>query len=244
MNSPDFAGQIALVTGATRGIGRRIADDLERAGAHVIVTGTKARVEAAEPSGNRSFLAVDFLDERATTSFLEALDDYPRIDVCINNAGINRIAPIAQTRLDDWKAIQRVNLEAPMRILTRIAPRMAGKGYGRIVNIASILGVVGKAQRALYSMSKFGLGGLTKAIALELGAANVLANTVSPGFVRTELTDSILGPEEQAALRGQIPVGRFAEPEDISPLVVFLASSANTYVTGQNVVIDGGFTCA
>jgi 3-oxoacyl-[acyl-carrier protein] reductase len=241
----EFQGQTALVTGGTRGIGRAIAERLAAGGAEVIVTGrgSESAMQLDGLGKNTRFMPVDFASEDSTTRFLDALAG-TKLDVCINNAGINRIRPISETRLEDWHEIQRVNLEAPMRIMTAVSAGMVARKYGRFVNIASIFGTISKAQRALYSMSKFGLRGLTVASALELSAHNVLANTVSPGFVRTELTDSILSPDAQAELRAQVPMRRFAEPGEIANVVLFLASKLNTYITAQNIVADGGFTNA
>lgn len=244
----DFTGQIAVITGATRGIGRRMAEDLASLGARVILTGThkKAAEEFARtlPGADHTGLEVDFSDDRSTDAFLVVLGREPRLDVVINNAGINRINPVDAILDEDWRAIQRVNLEGPLR-LTRAAARvMKSSGYGRIVNIASIFGVISKEKRALYSMSKFALRGLTVASALDLAKHGVLVNAVSPGFVRTELTDTILSPDEQAALAKQVPLGRFATAEEISRVVIFLASSLNTYITAQNIVADGGFISA
>jgi NAD(P)-dependent dehydrogenase (short-subunit alcohol dehydrogenase family) len=244
----DFRGRVALVTGATRGIGKQVADDLARFGAKVIGTGTNAEAiaglnrDAMNGDAPRQWLQVDFASEKSTDDFIAALDRFPKIDVVVNNAGINRIRPISETRLEDWQELQRVNLEGPMRIVTHVSAGMAERKYGRIVTLSSIFGTISKPQRALYSMSKFGVRGLTIAAALELASSNVLINTVSPGFVRTELTERILSAADQQALKQQVPAGRFAEPDEISRVITFLVSDANTYLTAQNVVVDGGFT--
>jgi len=241
----DFDGQTALVTGATRGIGHQLARDFASLGARVVLTGTQeqAAVQSASslPARGHRGLGVDFSDADSTRSFLAAVELEPRIDVLVNNAGINRINPVDAVLDEDWLAVQRVNLEAPVRLTRTVSRIMKANGYGRIVNIASIFGVISKEKRALYSMTKFGLRGLTVASAHDLAKYGVLVNSVSPGFVRTDLTDKMLSPSEQASLTDQIPLRRFAKPDDISPVVMFLASSLNTYVTAQNVVVDGGF---
>lgn len=244
----DFRGQTALVTGATRGIGKQIADDLEALGADLILTGSNAEQIAtlnreAELDGkcSKRYFAVDFSNKENTHDFLNQISKINKIDICINNAGINRINYIDETLLEDWHDIQAVNLEAPFLITRAVSKIMKANSYGRIVNIASIFGVISKAKRSLYSISKFGLRGLTVSSALDLAPYNILVNTVSPGFVQTELTERILSKDEMDKLAEQVPIGRFAQPEEISKAVLFLASSQNTYITGHNLIIDGGF---
>jgi|TARA_B100000315_G_scaffold146399_1_gene135335 3-oxoacyl-[acyl-carrier protein] reductase len=244
----DFKDQIILVTGATRGIGKQIADDLHDSGAQLVLTGTKKEViESLNREANRSksnrkeYLLADFTDPLSTESFLNAVKCYDRIDVCINNAGINRINYIDEIRYEDWADINAVNLSAPLFITREISRIMKKNKYGRIVNISSIFGSITKEKRSLYSMSKFGLQGLTIASALDLAKYNILINSVSPGFVHTDLTESILSREDIKELAKQVPLGRFATPEEISKTVMFLASKHNTYITGQNIIVDGGF---
>lgn len=244
----DFSGQTVLVTGATRGIGKQIADDLAVLGADLILTGTNKEQVAllSRESGrgdkiSKKWLAVNFSRKESTQQFLDEISSMKKIDVCINNAGINRINFIDETLLDDFHDMMAINLEAPF-LITRIVSRiMKANGYGRIVNIASVFGVISKAKRSLYSITKFGLRGLTVSSSIDLAPYNILVNTVSPGFVMTELTQRILRPDEMDELAQQVPIGRFAQPEEISKAVLFLASSQNTYITGQNLIIDGGF---
>lgn len=244
----DFRGQTALVTGATRGIGKQIADDLEALGADLILTGSNAEQIAthnreAERYGkcSKRYIAVDFSNKERTNDFLNQIGKINKIDICINNAGINRINSIDETLLEDWHDIQAVNLEAPFLITRAVSRIMKSNRYGRIVNISSIFGVISKAKRSLYSISKFGLRGLTVSSALDLAAYDILVNTVSPGFVQTELTERILSKDEMDKLAEQVPIGRFARPEEISKAVLFLVSKHNTYITGQNLIVDGGF---
>ncbi len=244
----DFRGQTVLVTGATRGMGKQFADDFAKLGANLILTGTdknkieKLNLEAKRDGQvSRKYYAVDFTNAESTKAFVEAIEIYPKIDVCINNAGINRINFIDETLLEDWKDILSVNLEAPFIITRAVSQLMKKNRYGRIINIASIWGVISKAKRSIYTTTKYGLRGFTVTSAIELAPYNILVNSVSPGFVLTELTKSILSEEEMKDLASQVPIGRFAEPEEISRVVLFLASSLNTYLTGQNVVVDGGF---
>ena len=245
-----FDGKTVLITGATRGIGRQLAHDFGELGANLILTGTKAdQIEklnrSLEKEGARQdteYLCADFSKEGSLLDFLRELRKHDRIDVCINNAGINRINYIYDAPISDWDDILNVNLRAPFAILHDVSQIMKRNGYGRIVNVGSIFGVISRAKRAIYSSSKSGLAGLTRAAALDLAPYNILVNCVSPGFVRTELTESILSEAEIKDLTASIPLGRMAGPEDISKVIVFLSSEMNTYTTGQNIVVDGGYT--
>lgn len=244
-----FHDKRVLITGATRGIGRQLAGDFGRLGANLILTGTRPdQIEKLNQSleqqgaGHKTeYLCADFSNEDSLLGLLKELRKYDRIDVCVNNAGINRINHIYDALLSDWEDILNVNLRAPFAILHDVSQSMKRHGYGRIVNIGSIFGVISRAKRAAYSSSKSGLVGLTRAAAIDLAPHNILVNCVSPGFVLTELTESILTEAEIKELTAQIPAGRMAVPEDISRVVVFLSSDLNTYVTGQNIIVDGGY---
>ena len=216
----------ALVTGATRGIGRAVAERLERDGMEVTAVGT------AE---------VDFSDRAATEAYAAELAQ-KGIDVLVNNAGINKISAFEQIDPDDFDRIHEVNVRAPFLLCRAVVPGMRARGYGRIVNISSVFGVITKEQRASYSTSKFGLDGMTAALASEVAEDGVLANCVAPGFVATDMTREVLGEDGMAELAARVPIRRLAQPEEIASLVAWLASEENTYLTGQNVVIDGGFT--
>ena len=241
----DFTGQTALVTGATRGIGKQVADDLYSLGAVVVGTGTDAAKvsELNDTLGDerRSFLAVDFTDEKSTDAFLEKIGRYEKIDVCINNAGINRVNPIDEVSTEDFDDIMNVNLRGPFLVLREVSRIMKKNGYGRVVNISSIFGVISKEGRSTYSATKFGLRGLAAAASVELARHGVLVNTVSPGFVVTDMTKEILGAAEMERLASDVPAGRLATADEISRVVIFIASSLNTYMAGQNIIVDGGY---
>lgn len=244
----DFSGKIVLITGATRGIGAAIAKDFQAAGAELILTGTDSQLikelnqnNADAKITNIRYVQADFAVAESLQCFLDEIAHYKRIDVCINNAGTNRIDYLDATKVADYDLLSQVNLRAPFLITRQISGLMKQNNYGRLVNIASIWSVVSKPKRSIYSTTKFGLVGMTKAVAAELGAYNVLVNAVSPGFTMTELTRSVLSAKEIQELSAQIPVKRFAKPEEISKVVLFLCSDLNTYLTGQNIVVDGGF---
>jgi len=244
----DFSGKVVLITGATRGIGAALARDFCAAGADLILTGTNLqqinelnRNNADAGVTNIRYVQADFSDEISLQSFLDDIARCKRIDVCINNAGTNRIDFIDLTKIEDFELLTQVNLRAPFLISRQVSRLMKQANYGRIVNIASIWSVITKARRSIYSTTKFGLVGMTKAVAVDIAKYNILVNAVSPGFTMTELTKSTLSENEIQELSSQVPMQRFAQPEEISKVVLFLASDLNTYITGQNIVVDGGF---
>lgn len=242
-----FSGQTAIVTGGTRGIGFNVAKDLYEQGADLIITGTKKEsFESVRPhfqgkSGTVQFFPVDFSDINALNEFILAIGAFERIDVLINNSGINKVDFIYDTAMEDWQKMTDVNLKAPFMLMRHVSRKMKDQKYGRIVNIGSIFGVISKSKRSIYSATKHGLHGLTIAVALDLAPYGVLVNTLSPGFVLTELTKSILSDAEIAELSKQVPLQRFAAPEEISKVILFMAGRNNTFMTGQNIIVDGGF---
>ncbi len=242
----DFKGQTVLITGATRGIGKAAAEQFFQLGASLVLTGTKQEQVNALNRGRKNqarieYHCVDFSDRESTERFLKDIGRLKRIDVCINNAGINRINDIDQGLLADLDDMMNVNLKAPYLLIRQVSKVMKRQKYGRIVNVGSIFSQISRPKRSMYSMTKFGLHGITVAAANELAQHNVLINTLSPGFVLTDLTKKNLSRVERAELKRGIPMGRFARPEEIAKLIVFLASSQNTYLTGQNIIADGGY---
>lgn len=229
----------ALVTGGTRGIGAAIGREFFQAGYEVIVSGRSAVGKAPEGC---SYMPCDFSDPAALKAFAAAIAAL-ELSVLVNNAGINKVAPLTEYDPEDFSRIQQVNITAPFMLCRAVVPGMRRRRFGRIVNMTSIWGVVSKAGRSAYSASKFGLFGLSRALALEVAADNVLVNCVAPGVVDTDLTRSVLGESGIAELVSQVPMGRLAKPEEIARFVRFLASEENSYMTGQNIVVDGGFTC-
>jgi NAD(P)-dependent dehydrogenase (short-subunit alcohol dehydrogenase family) len=219
----------ALVTGGSRGIGAAIVDELRASGIQVLAPTRQV---------------LDLSDANSIEQYIQSLVDEERsIDILVNNAGINFVNPLEKISSDIWQAMLQVNVTAPLRLTQAIAPQMGRRAWGRIVNISSIFGIVTRAHRAAYSTTKAGLAGLTRTLAVELGCDNVLVNCVAPGYVGTELTRQNNSDEELERIAETIPLGRLAEPSEIAKFVAFLCSEENTYITGQVLVADGGFTC-
>lgn len=239
MSSMNLSGKLVFLTGATRGIGREIYTDLISAGATVIGTGTSA----SKPEAVKEYYQADFSNQDCIYNCANYLRKV-KPDILINNAGININNPFIDIEPRDFLKIQQVNLFAPFCLSQAVVPGMKSKGWGRIVNVSSIWGKKSKEYRAAYSASKFALDGMTLAVALEHAIDGILANCVAPGFTDTELTRQTLGTIGINKLVDEIPIGRMAKSKEISKFIVWLASPENTYITGQNIAIDGGYTRA
>ncbi len=241
--------QVALVTGGTRGIGGAIARRFLVVGWRVIVTARSresfdrfAAGLGPDERDRTEFLRADFLDRGSMDACAVAVESLARLDALVNNAGENINNPVSELRIQDVERLYRVNLESAIRLTQAAARVMVAANSGRIVNVASIWSVVSRVGRLAYSASKAGLVGATRAAAVDLAGSGVLVNAVSPGFTMTELTARTLSEDDVQELSARVPMARFAEPEEIAAAVFFLCSEENTYITGQNLVIDGGYT--
>jgi 3-oxoacyl-[acyl-carrier protein] reductase len=217
-----------FLTGGARGIGAAIRQDLVTAGYAVI-----------SPSKEE----LDLASKDSVEAYLRKYSDLA-VDVLINNAGMNVPEKISKISWDTWSKTLQTNLTSAVRLIQCLAPGMSSRGYGRILNTSSILGIVTKEGRAAYSMTKAALNALTRSAALEFGAGGVLVNSLAPGYVDTELTRKNNSPEELASIIRSIPLGRMADPQELAKVAGFLVSDQNTYLTGQTIVVDGGFTCS
>jgi 3-oxoacyl-[acyl-carrier protein] reductase len=239
----DLAGRTALVTGSTRGIGRGIAESLAAAGAKVAIVGrdeARARQAADAISANARGFACDVADPTSVTTLVEAVErEFGAVDILVNNAGLTRDNILFRIKDDDWDAVINTNLRGAFIAIRAASRGMMKRRWGRIINIASVVGLVGNKGQANYAASKAGLIGMTKSVAKELASRNVLANVVAPGYVETDMTAAL--PEDaKTALAAQIPLGRLGTAQDIAGVVTFLASDAAAYITGQTFVVDGG----
>lgn len=240
----DLTGRVALVTGSTRGIGRAIAAALVAAGARVAIVGRdQARADAvAAELGQAQGFACDVSDPAAVTRLIEAVEAaFGSCDILVNNAGITKDNLMLRMKDEDWDAVVDTNLKSAFVAIRAVQRGMMKRRWGRIINIASVVGLMGNKGQANYAASKAGLIGLSKSVAKELASRNILCNVVAPGFIRTDMTDA-MAPEAVQALSGAIPLERLGSAEDVAGLVVFLASDRASYVTGQVLAVDGGLT--
>jgi len=239
----DLTGKNALVTGSTRGIGRAIAEALSGSGARVAVVGrdlARAEEAAAAVGGNAKGFAADVSDTTAVTKLVGDVEGaFGSIDILVNNAGITRDNLVMRLKDEDWDAVIDANLRGAFAAIRAVSRGMMKRRAGRIVNVASIVGIIGNKGQANYAASKGGLIALTKSVAKELASRNILVNAVAPGFIETEMT-AAMTPEARTALGQQIPLERLGTVADVASAVTFLVSDHASYITGQVFVVDGG----
>ncbi len=244
MNNQSLQGEIALVTGASRGIGAAIADELAAQGATVVGTATSqsgADAIAARLSGLGGHgRVIDVADAAATVALIDAIGkDIGPISILVNNAGITRDNLLLRMKDEDWQAVIDTNLSSVYRTSKAVMRSMMKARRGRIINIASVIGVTGNAGQANYAAAKAGIIAFSKSLAKEIGSRGVTVNVVAPGFIDTDMTRG-LPDDSRTAMLGQIALGRFGEPADIARAVAFLAGPSAAYITGETLHVNGG----
>ncbi|MEC2073071.1 3-oxoacyl-[acyl-carrier-protein] reductase [Alkalihalophilus marmarensis] len=240
-------GKVAVVTGASRGIGRAIALELAKNGANIVVNYAGSVAKAEEVVASCKELGVDALavqadvanSESVQAMIKESIEAFGRVDILVNNAGITRDNLLMRMKEDDWDAVIDTNLKGVFNCSKAVTRQMMKQRYGRIINVASVVGILGNAGQANYVAAKAGVIGLTKTMARELANRNILVNAVAPGFITTDMTDE-LTEDMKAVMLGQIPLGALGKPEHIASVVRFLASDDAAYMTGQTLNVDGG----
>lgn len=244
-------GRIAIVTGASRGIGRSIALALAERGAAVVVNYASNAGAAEEVSqlirdggGKVSTYKANVAEPAEAAALVKAaIDEFGGVDILVNNAGITRDNFILRMKDEDWDQVLGVNLKGAFNCTKAAAKFMIKNRSGRIINISSVVALIGNASQANYCAAKAGLIGLTRAMAKELGSRNITVNAVAPGFITTEMTAGL--PEDvKETMLSQIPLKKLGGPEEVAELVAFLASDAAGYITGQTIAVDGGMSCA
>ena len=242
----DLSGKVALVTGASRGIGCGIAKTLAKNGAHVVCVSRKVSDvqsvadEIIAAGGAATAVACDISDSANVSKLIkETVATHDHLDILVNNAGVTRDNLLMRMSEDDWNTVLNINLKAVFIAIKAVARTMMKQRNGRIINISSVVGLMGNAGQVNYAASKAGLIGLTKSTARELASRGITANCIAPGYVATDMTNE-LGDEVRQSLNEKIPLGRIGQVEDIAYAVAFLASDEAEYITGQTLAIDGG----
>jgi 3-oxoacyl-[acyl-carrier protein] reductase len=236
-------GRVALVTGASRGIGAAIAEALAAAGATVVGTATStegaARISAALGAGSRGAVLDIASEESVQALFADLQKAEGAPTIIVNNAGITRDNLLLRMKAEEWEEVLATNLSGAYRVCKASLRGMMKARYGRIINIASVIGVMGNAGQANYAAAKAGIIGFSKSLAREVGSRMITVNVVAPGFIDTDMT-RVLGDEQRRAMLGQIPLGRLGDVSDIAAAVTFLASDGAAYITGETLHVNGG----
>ena len=240
----DLSEKTALITGASGGLGSEIAKKLHAQGATVILSGTRENVlndVANEIGGDRCHVATCNLSDKDDIEKLakEASEKTGSVDILINNAGLTRDGLLMRMKDEDWETVLNVNLTANFRLTRALLRGMMKKRWGRIINISSVVGVMGNPGQTNYAASKAGMIGFTKSLAGETASRGITANCIAPGFIKTAMTDA-LNEDQTNAMLSRIPAGRFGESEDIAATALFLASPEAAYITGQTLHVNGG----
>lgn len=240
-------GKVAIVTGASRGIGRAVVIALAKAGAKVVINyagnvtaaeEVKSIIEAA--GGQGMLIQADVANDEAVSAMIkQTMDTFGRIDILVNNAGITRDGLLMRMKEIDWDAVMNTNLKGVFMCTKHVSKVMMKQKIGKIINMTSVVGIMGNAGQSNYAASKAGVIGFTKSMAKELASRGITVNAIAPGFINSDMT-AVLSEQIKEELATKIPVGRLGNPEDVAAAVLFLASDSANYITGQTLNVDGG----
>ena len=244
----ELKNKVAIVTGASRGIGRSVAQEISKSGAHVVCVSRSEDdlLKISKKLNNEGFSSSSFVcDVSNSNDFKKLIDDtvskFNQVDILVNNAGITKDNLIMRMSESDWNTVIDVNLKGVFNGIKAVSRQMMKQKYGRIINISSIVGLIGNPGQANYAASKAGVIGLGKAVSKELASRNITVNTIAPGYIETEMVEDIQETVKDDLFK-QIPLGRIGKPSDIATAVLYLASDEAGYITGQTLTIDGGMT--
>ena len=242
----DLSNKVAVVTGASRGIGKSIAKAYARANAHVVCVSRTEKAltvvveEIKKENGSASVFTCDVSDLQTFNNLIKDTGGtHGSVDILINNAGVTRDSLIMRMSEDDWNTVIDTNLKGAFNGIKAVTRIMMKQRFGRIINISSVVGLVGNAGQANYASAKAGLIGLTKATAKELASRNITVNCIAPGYIATDMTNQ-MDDQTKDSLISQIPLGHIGSPDDIAATALFLASDEAGYITGQTITVDGG----